>query len=451
MELNQPLAKKNLTTTRAGWAIVGGGLMGIRIAMRLAKHGQKVTLFESSSELGGLASSWEFGGIRWDRHYHVISLTDTRLLAFLDELELDQDIDWVETRTGFFTGGQLYSMSNSWEFLKFPPLKMIEKLRLGATIFAASKIRNGRKLESIPVEAWLRKWSGNGTFEKIWLPLLRAKLGENYSRVSAAFIWATIQRMYQARRSGVKKEMFGCVDGGYETILQRSKKILQKLGVDIHLKTPIQSIASRNGQVTVAVAENRKFEFEHAVLTTPATMVPRLCSQLNEQEIEQFNSIEYQGIVCGSVLLKKSLSPFYVTNITDSWVPLTGVIEMTRIVDSNKFGGKHLVYLPKYVTENDPWMQKSDAEIESRFRETLLKMYSHLLPEDIIAIRISRAGQVMALPVLNYSDRVPPIQLSLPNIFAVNSAQIRQGVLNVNETIVVAEQALEKYLLPAAQ
>ena len=44
----------------------------------------------------------------------------------------------VETKTGFYTDGKLYSMSNSLEFLRFPPLGLLSKLRLGATIFGQS-------------------------------------------------------------------------------------------------------------------------------------------------------------------------------------------------------------------------------------------------------------------------------------------------------------------------
>ena len=73
--------------------------------------------------------------------------------------------------------------------------------------------RGGHKLagalERVLVGDWLRKWSGERTFNKIWLPLLKAKLGECYRRTSAAFIWATIARMYAARRSGLKKERSG--------------------------------------------------------------------------------------------------------------------------------------------------------------------------------------------------------------------------------------------------
>ena len=124
-------------------------------------------------------------------------------------------------------------MSNTVEFLSFPPLKLIEKLRLGGTIFYASKIRNWKRLENLGVEKWLRRWSGNGTFKKIWEPLLNAKLGESYKKTAASFIWAHINRMYKARRSGLKKEMFGYVQGGYRTIIDRLEQRLNEYGVKI--------------------------------------------------------------------------------------------------------------------------------------------------------------------------------------------------------------------------
>src|SRR5207344_2824723 len=112
-------------------------------------------------------------------------------------------------------------------------LRLIDKLRLGGTIFYASKIKNWKRLEKIPVVDWLRKWSGKRTTEKVWLPLLRAKLGENYQFASAAFIWAIISRMYAARRTGLKKEMFGYVRGGYARILERFAEELTNADVSI--------------------------------------------------------------------------------------------------------------------------------------------------------------------------------------------------------------------------
>jgi hypothetical protein len=54
--------------------------------------------------------------------------------------------------------------------------------------------------------------------------------------------------------------------------------------------------------------------------------------------------------------------------------------------------------------------------------------------------------QVVALPTLNYSQQVPATKTSLPGLFIVNSSQIVDGTLNVNETIRLAEESLPTLL-----
>jgi protoporphyrinogen oxidase len=338
-------------------------------------------------------------------------------------------------------------MSSTWEFLNFPPLKLIEKLRLGGTIFLASKIRNWRKMERLPVETWLRRWSGNSTFEKIWQPLLRAKLGNAYKRTSAAFIWAHISRMYKARRSGHKKEMFGYVPGGYGRILDTISSSLKSQGVEIVLESRIEDIQNPNdGSPEILFDDGSKRRFDQVVITTPSNVVPKICPSLTDEEIRLHNQVEYLGIVCASMLLKKPLEGYYVTNITDV-VPFTAVIEMTTIVPPDELSGNHLVYLPKYVTQDDPIFQMSDEEVEESFLETFLKMYPKLDRSDISAFRISRVRNVMAIPTLNYSQGLPPMKTSISGVHVINSAHILKGNLNVNETIGLADEAFQEHLL----
>src|SRR5450759_1740585 len=97
-------------------------------------------------------------------------------------------------------------------------------------------------MEGIPVEKWLIRWSGKRVFEKIWLPLLKSKLGDYYKETSASFIWTTIQRMYAARRTGLKKEMFGYVSGGYENINSAFEERLKSLGVTIIVNAQVKQI-----------------------------------------------------------------------------------------------------------------------------------------------------------------------------------------------------------------
>jgi protoporphyrinogen oxidase len=424
------------------WAVLGGGFLGMTLAHRLAQHGKNVTLFEGANHLGGLASAWSLENVVWDRHYHVTLLSDTYLRSLLAELELEKEMAWVETKTGFYTDGKLYSISNALEFLRFPPLGLLDKLRLGANIFYASKVTNWKKLEKIPVTEWLRRWSGTHTFEKIWLPLLRAKLGENYKKASAAFIWAIIARMYAARRTGLKKEMFGYVPGGYARVLDRFAEVLAKEKVRIKLGRKVKKVELKNGTGVGVLFENGHEEtFDQVILTMAAPMAAAVCPGLSEEEKSKLRDIQYQGIICASLLLKQPLANFYVTNITDTWVPFTAVIEMSALVDRKHFSGNALVYLPKYVTPDDPAFSLSDGEIEAQFVDALMRMYPHLQRRDLVCFRVSRVKYVLALSTLNYSERLPPMTTSLPGVHVINSAHICNGTLNVNETVQLAEKA----------
>ena len=135
-------SEQNSNKTPEHWAVLGGGILGMTVALRLAQKGYKVTLLEARQHLGGLADAWQLGDVTWDRHYHVTLMSDLHTRAILEELNLYDQMEWVETKTGFFTDGQLHSMSNSLEFLKFPPLRFVDKLRLGGTIFYASRVSN---------------------------------------------------------------------------------------------------------------------------------------------------------------------------------------------------------------------------------------------------------------------------------------------------------------------
>ncbi|MCP3936742.1 MAG: FAD-dependent oxidoreductase, partial [Actinomycetia bacterium] len=99
------------------WGVVGGGMLGMTLAHRLRRQGHEVTLLEAGSGLGGLASAWSIGDVVWDRHYHVILLSDTHLRGLLGELGLESELHWSLAKTGFYADGEMHSMSNALEFL----------------------------------------------------------------------------------------------------------------------------------------------------------------------------------------------------------------------------------------------------------------------------------------------------------------------------------------------
>lgn len=423
------------------------------LALRLREQGHEVTIIESASAPGGLAASQKIGSYTWDRFYHVILASDSNLLPLLEELGFGDRLRWGTTRTGFYVDRRLYSLSTSLEFLTFPPLSLVDKVRLAGTILYASRVRDWRALEAIPVTDWLRKLSGRRTFERIWLPLLKSKLGENYRVTSAAFIWAIIARMYAARRSGLKREEFGYVDGGYDPVLAAFREHLTKVGVELLCGSPVANVSNTECGARVTMGDGSERVFDSVVLTIPSSRIPTLCPGLSVPEVERLRRVVYQGVLCASVLLRKPLADFYVTNITDGSIPFTGVIEMTALVDRERFGGNSLVYLPRYLVQDDEYWKASDADVERDFTAALERMYPDFRRDDVVEFRVARAREVLAISTLDYSDRaLPPLRTSLPNVFIVNSAQIASGTLNLNETVGLANvQAAELRQILAAR
>ena len=101
-------------------AIVGGGVVGLTLALRWAEAGHRVTVCEGAAAPGGLAAPHLLGEFTWDRFYHVILESDRALTGLVESLGLADRIHWGTTRTGFYTDGRFHSLSSSWDFLRFP-------------------------------------------------------------------------------------------------------------------------------------------------------------------------------------------------------------------------------------------------------------------------------------------------------------------------------------------
>lgn len=421
-------------------------MLGMTLALRLRQQGRHVTLIEAAPSLGGLASAWQIGDITWDRHYHVTLMSDRHNRAILSELGLDRDMNWVTTKTGCYAEGKLHSISNAIEFLKFPALGPIDKVRLAWTILYASRINDWKSLEKISVEDWLVRVSGRSTFEKFWKPLLICKLGSCYPEVSAAFIWATIQRLYAARKSGLKEEMFGYLPGGYARILEVFSKKLGDIGVEIMLKTQVENISNEGGGVKVICSGGQTVQADEVVVTTPSPITSKFCPDLQAREHQVLENTRYMGVLCASVLLRPKLRGFYVSNLTDQGFPFTGIIDMSALVDRSEFGGHSLVYLPRYISPDDRYIEKSDEVVRAEFLAGLRRVYPEVEEDSVIAFAVSRARYVMPIPVIGYSENALPFRTSMPGVWLANSAQILNGTLNVNETVSLAERAAKEIL-----
>jgi protoporphyrinogen oxidase len=152
----------------------------------------------------------------------------------------------------------------------------------------------------------------------------------------------------------------------------------------------------------------------------------------------------YVGIVCASVLLRAPLHGAYLTYLGEI-APFTGIVEMSALTGVAPFGGRTLVYLPRYAVPDDPVFDDDDERIEQRFIEGLRAVHPRFDPSDVLAFRVSRARHVFVATTLHASQRVPPFRTSVPGVHLCNSAQILHGTLNVDETLRLADRFGEQF------
>jgi protoporphyrinogen oxidase len=432
--------------------VIGGGITGLTCAYYLSKAGVQTTVIESLPTTGGLVRTFDFGPFQWDKYYHAILTSDTALLELIEDLGLNSELRWKETKTGFCSKHGLHSMSNSIEFLKFPVLSLWEKFRLGLGILYAARLKNVGELEETLVSDWLIRIFGRGVYDKVWGPLLKSKLGACRDEASAAFIWSYITRYYSTRQKGSsKKEILGYPHGSYSTVLSRLVEKLEEMGANFLLNSPVEKIESVNGIVKVH-AHGQVHEFDKVIFTGPSHVLPKLAPQLSRSYVDQLMSVKYLGVVCTVLLLKRPLSSFYVTNLIDPDLPMTGIIEMTAMVDTKETAGRHLVYVPRYTVPNDPYFNRTDDEVWNDMRAGLTKAHPDLRDEDIERRFIFREKYVQPIPVLRYSKIVPRMETGIPGLYLANTTFIINKTLSNNENVKIAGRVVRQILgLPESQ
>jgi protoporphyrinogen oxidase len=425
--------------------IVGGGIGGLALGYELLKRGVGVRIWERGTELGGLMGRTRFpdlGDIEVDRYYHAILNSDRTLMSLFSELGLMEHLHAVSTKMGFFHNSTLYSMSTPLDFMRFPPLSMVDRFRLALTILAARRVKDWHALEQEPVIDWLTRLGGKGPVEHIWKPLLRAKFDGAYDNVPATYIWSRLVRMTDTRDKASAKEQMCFLTGGYNMLVQALAQAITARGGTINLGTSIQQVRVADGRVSGLSLSNDEIMSEGAVLTFQTPIARRLLPPEAAEVASRWSSLEeYLGIVCMLLVLRRSLTPYYTLNITDDRIPFTGVIETTNLIDRQYTGGYHLVYLPKYVTSNSLFAQMDDNTLRQTFMIFLREMFPDLQESDVAAVKIGRERYVEPLHPIAQTDAIPPIVSDIAGLYLVNSAQIYPQLTNGESVVAHAQRA----------
>jgi protoporphyrinogen oxidase len=405
-------------------AVIGGGFAGLSAAYELARQGVRVTVFEAEAEIGGLAGSFEVNGARLERFYHHWFTNDRHVMDLIAELGLQGDVLLRPTRTGTYYAGNFYKLSSPSDVLRFSPLSLFDRFRLGLLVLRARRVGDWKVLETVSAADWLRQLGGENVYRVVWEPLLRGKFGEYAERVAAVWFWNKL-KLRGGSRDGAGAERLAYFRGGFAALADKVAAEIIHRGGQIRLGTPVEALLVADGAVIAVVAGGLPVAADAVIATPPLPLIADLVEpHVPASYVEQLRRINYLANVCLVLQLDRSLSETYWLNVNDPSFPFVGVVEHTNFEPTSSYGGRHIVYLSKYLPESHELFRMSDAELVDYTVPYLKRMFPAFSRDWLLAVHVWRARHSQPIVEKDYGALIPAVAAPLRGLYIASMAQI---------------------------
>ena len=285
-------------------AVIGAGPAGLTAAYELARRGIPVEVFESASQVGGMARSFMLWETRVDLGPHRFFSRDARVNALWHKL-VGPDFRTVDRLTRIFYRQGLFS---------YPLRPFNVLLRLGGVEAARCMLSYARQLitnrlnPAAPTsfEDWVVAAFGRRLFEVFFKDYSEKLWGIPCHELDVDFAAQRIQRFSLARALtsafGLEKTVhktlvhqFPHPIQGAGIVYERMADQIRQWGGTIHLGCPIAGLGDDG--LTLRLADGTTRTYDHLVSTMPLTVLCRSLPGLPENLSEALEQLVYRNTI----------------------------------------------------------------------------------------------------------------------------------------------------------
>ena len=439
----------DLKTTKI--AIIGGGFSGLSAAHTLIKNGYTVSIYEAAPFLGGLASTFDIGSTKIEKFYHHLFLTDTHLIELLKEFNLESNIIWKNSSTSYFHKGKIYPFTTPLDLLKFSPVNIFNRIRMGLLALYLQRVKKWQKFETITAVSYMKKYAGMQNYNVIWKPLLKGKFSDHYKKVSMSWLWSKFATRV-ASRDKKFNEKLGYIKGSWDTVTNKLSEYIINNGSAIHLNAKVSKIHINNNIVTgfdyINTQGLKMTEDAEIILSTiPTFHLPNLINELSEDYKDSLMNIEYEGAIAAVWFLNKPLSDSYWMNISDPSIPFLLALEHTNLFDSDLYNNNHILYTADYVTQQDPRWKMSDKEILTSYIIHLKKINPNFNESWVEKTYIHKERAAQPVVTLNYSKTIPDTKTPIDGLWLAAMSQVYPQDRGTNYSIGLGQKVAHQIII----
>ncbi|WP_338846371.1 NAD(P)/FAD-dependent oxidoreductase [Massilia sp. W12] len=406
-------------------AIVGAGFTGLTAALDLTRAGKKVLVLEADSVPGGLASTFDFrDGVRIEKFYHHWFNNDVYVPELVRDLGLEGEIVTMPSKTGMYFNGRHWRLSTPLDLLRFSPLSFWERIRLGLLVFQVRRVKDWKSIEHLSIREWLEPLCGKNVFRIVWQPLIENKFSVVADAVNAVWMWKKLV-LRGSTRDSKGGEQLAYFRGGFGRLAEEMVKQIRAGGGEVRYGAHAQEVVSANGRLQ-ALRTGEGLVRARQFLFTPSFSIIAdiLQKDAPADYLARLRRVRYLGNACLVLELDRSLSDTYWLNVNDPGFPFVGVIEHTNFDSPQNYGGKHIVFLSRYLAKEDPVWTYSDEQYLDFALQHLQRMFPQMQRSWIQEYRIWRAEFAQPVTERNYSSYVPGQETPYANGWISSMAQI---------------------------
>ena len=288
-----------------------------------------------------------------------------------------------------------------------------------------------RPLEGVEADRWMALACGASGHGVVWRPLLQAKFGSQYRRVSMAWLWARLHD---------RTSELGYLRGGFHQLYEALAAATVSAGGAIDYGCDVRGIRRDEGGVVVTVStagESRELAFDRVISTLPPHVTSRLAGLPAADGPAGSMPLSAQCVI---LALDRSLTGTYWIGVGDANAPFLAIVEHTAMLGTEDYGGRHLLYLGAYREAGDPRLEMTTAELIELATPRLRALNPDFDPAWIQSSWVFTAPNAQPVVDRDYRSRIPPFETGLDGLYLATMFQVYPHDRGQNYSIELAER-----------
>lgn len=419
-------------------AIIGGGVAGLTLAYKLLQNKYNVTIFEQNKDVGGQLYAFPIEGVNTEIYYHHTFMSDTNFIDLCKELQIYDKLQWLDSSMAYYTNKKQFAFGTPFDLLKFSPLSFFNKIKFVISILRLQNMKNIREVEKYSAKEWFTQHGFVNVWTIIWEPLFKLKFADLSDEISLVWLWDKLIKRGKSR--GGAKEKLCYMEGSFFNLIVALKKQIRLLNGSIRLETKIKSIQQNGKGFDIHTMDDKLEKFD-VVVSTLSSKNHKVLYGFSEKHNTYLDHYKYQSAICALLVLDKKFSDFYWTNIGDYSIPFGGIIEHTNFVGSERYKGKSIVYLSKYLSKYSEFYSKQNEDILNEFYKGLKHIDSSFNEKDVVESYVFKQDD--AQPIVPKGYIAPSIKTEVENLYWISTHHVYPHDRGIEYAIETANKVLD--------